>query len=147
MDWSARAKQVFKLTKPEHFTDYTHCCECEEHDTTLRSCDVDSIGLGELGNPGWDPMCFATAIGKLYYTPALVRLSLDTLSTGFYLEQFLFHLNGDGENNEWVMSCNQEQRTFICDFLTYILENYADVLDVNMASDDLLRAYMIWGCG
>ena len=31
------AVQIFgKVARPEHFTDFTHCSECAEHDSTLR---------------------------------------------------------------------------------------------------------------
>ena len=92
MDWIDRAKYLFKAPKPEHFTNFNHCEECEEHDQTLLALDIDIIGIDELGNPGWDPICFASPEGKKYYLPALIRLSLDTMMDEFYLDQFLFHL-------------------------------------------------------
>jgi hypothetical protein len=52
MNWVEHAKQLFKVPKPEHFTNYRHCCECAEHDATLLAHDVDSIGIEQLGNPG-----------------------------------------------------------------------------------------------
>lgn len=87
--------QAFRSAqRPEHFTNYKHCCECAEHDETLRSHDIDNIGLEELGHPGWDPICFITIEGYLYYMPALARLALGT-GEKYYLDQFLFHLNPD----------------------------------------------------
>lgn len=65
MDWVNKAKELFASPKPGHFTNYQHCDECAEHDETLRSTDVDTIGLGELGNPAWDPICFCSSEGKL----------------------------------------------------------------------------------
>ncbi len=67
MDWIDRAKELFKASKPEHFTNFNHCEECEEHDQTLLVADIDTIDLGDLGNPGWDPICFAFPEGKKYY--------------------------------------------------------------------------------
>src|SRR4030095_7043061 len=83
------AKQLFQMPKPEHFTNYRHCCECAEHDETLLAYDVNTIGVEQLGNPGWDPLCFATAEGLLYYLPALIRLTIDTMDKPQerYLEQ------------------------------------------------------------
>src|SRR5687767_15001421 len=94
IDWQHRAKSLFNTSKPDHFTDYQHCCECAEHDQTLLSFDHDSIGLSELGNPGWDPLCFSSPEGLIYYMPAMVRLTLDTIDNPqeSYLDQFLFHL-------------------------------------------------------
>ena len=76
MNWTQHAKQLFQMPKPEHFTNHCHCCECAEHDATLLAYDVDSIGREQLGNPGWDPSCFASVEGLLYYMPALIRLNL-----------------------------------------------------------------------
>ena len=52
MDWVQHAIQLFQMPKPEHFTNYRHCCECAEHDVTLLAYDVNSIGVEQLGNPG-----------------------------------------------------------------------------------------------
>ena len=52
MDWTQQAKQLFTVPKPEHFTNYRHCCECAEHDATLVAQDVNAIGIEHLGNPG-----------------------------------------------------------------------------------------------
>ena len=62
--------------RPENFGNYRHCCECAEHDKTLRAHSPETIGLDELGKPSWDPMCFATDEGYRYYMPALARLAL-----------------------------------------------------------------------
>jgi len=37
LDWVAEAKKLFSVEKPEHFTDYQHCYECNEHDQTLMN--------------------------------------------------------------------------------------------------------------
>ena len=99
------------MPKPAHFTNYQHCCECAEHDTTLLTADVNSIGLEQLGNPGWDPLCFTSAEGLVYYMPALIRLTLETMSTPQerYLEQLLFHLIYDGTENRLVLNTALEQ--------------------------------------
>jgi hypothetical protein len=65
MDWIQHAKQLFQMPKPEHFTTYRHCCECAEHDATLLAYDVNAIGVEQLGNPGWDPLCFVSPEGFL----------------------------------------------------------------------------------
>jgi hypothetical protein len=88
-------RQVFAgVQRPAHFTDYQHCEECAEHDQTLASNTPDTITLNELGNPGWDPICFATPQAFLYYMPALARLALDTGEDG-YLDQLLFRINSE----------------------------------------------------
>ncbi len=42
--------QVFNSReRPDHFTDYGHCEECAEHDTTLRLRNNDTISFNEVG--------------------------------------------------------------------------------------------------
>src|SRR5687768_5227242 len=138
-DWTQRANSLFSSSKPEHFTDYRHCCECAEHDQTLLSSDPDSIGLAELGNAGWDPLCFTSPEGLKYYMPALVRLTLDTIDNPHesYLDQFLFHLIKDGPGNVLVSACDREQRQFIAQLLEYLIENHAKRIGAEVfATDD-----------
>jgi hypothetical protein len=147
MNWKQQAKIIFNEKKPVHFTNYQHCCECSEHDETLTSFDRDSIGLQQLGNPCWDPLCFTSAEGLKYYLPALVRLTLDTINNPaeMYLEQFLFHLIQDGNDNRLVSVCNKEQRKFIANFLEYLLEHHLDHIEKGVTySDDIYKAYDIW---
>jgi hypothetical protein len=146
MDWTQHAKQLFQMSKPVHFTNYRHCCECAEHDETLLAYDVNSIGVEQLGNPGWDPLCFATAEGLLYYLPALIRLTLDTMDKPQerYLDQLLFHLMYDGKTNRIVRACSPEQRAFIAGFLEHLTDQYSAELDECTYSDDMLKAHDIW---
>jgi hypothetical protein len=143
-DWIERAGKLFRAPRPEHFTQFDHCCECEDHDRTLLGTDIDTISIAELGNPGWDPICFTTAEGKKYYLPAFIRLSLETMKDEFYLAQFLFHLEGDGSGNEFYMSCNEAQRRYVASFLEYVIEHYSDEIEAGMCADDSLRSYQIW---
>jgi hypothetical protein len=149
MDWIQRAKQLFQMPKPEHFTNYRHCCECAEHEETLLAYDVDSIGVGQLGNPGWDPLCFVSPEGFLYYLPALIRLTMDTMDKPQerYLDQFLFHLIRDGKDHDLVRACSLEQRAFIAGFLEYLIDQYAAEIDESTYADDILKAYDIWRVG
>ena len=149
MDWTQHAKQLFNVPKPEHFSNYRHCCECAEHDETLLACDVDSISLQQLGNPGWDPLCFASPEGFLYYLPVLIRITLDTMAKPHerYLDQLLFHLIRDGKDHDLVRACSPEQRAFIAGFLEYLMETYSAELDECTYSDDMLKAYDIWNIG
>lgn len=145
MNLIEEAKLIFKSDKPEHFTNYTHCEECAEHDETLRNSDIDNIGMDELGNLGWDPMCFCSVEGKKYYMPALIRLCLSTLNSNEpYLEQFLYHLTGNGENNDLFASCTPEQRKFIASFISYLFEKCTKEIEYNYFIDDALKAHEIW---
>ena len=146
-DWKQEARRIFSAPKPEHFTDYRHCCECAEHDQTLLSFDIESIGLEQLGNPGWDPLCFCSPEGFIYYMPALIRLMVDTVDNPreSYLDQLLFHLIKDGPGNTLVVACNEEQRRFVAEFLEYLMnEHAAAIAEQVFATDDILRAHEIW---
>ena len=147
MDWTQQAKLIFDVPKPDHFADYRHCCECAEHDQTLLAFDVDSIGLEQLGNPGWDPLCFSSAEGLMYYLPALIRLTLDTMDNlqETYIDQMLFHLVHDGPGNRLFKACSKEQREFVANFLEYLVEKHCSPIDEGVSTpDDILRAHEIW---
>src|SRR5687768_8589107 len=62
--------------KPGHFTDYSHCEECQEHDSVLRSRNVATVRRADFGRPGWSPIGFCTPEALLYYFPALARYAL-----------------------------------------------------------------------
>jgi hypothetical protein len=147
INWKQQAGLIFNVRKPEHFTDHKHCCECAEHDQTLLAFDVDSIGLDQLGNPGWDPFCFSSPEGLIYYMPAIVRLTMDTIDNPreSYLDQMLFPLIKDGPGNRLVTACNEEQRKFIAQFLEYLITQHAESIAGEVfASEDILRAHEIW---
>ncbi len=147
VDWTETAELLFKVPKPEHFTNHLHCCECAEHDQTLLSFDVDSIGLPELGNAGWDPICFASVAGRMYYLPALIRMTLATIDNPreSYLDQMLFHLIRDGPGNDLVEACSKEQRAFVAEFLEYLIEHHSSAIDAGVFdADNILKAHEIW---
>ncbi len=144
MDWVNEAKRLFVIHRPQHFTDYLHCEECFEHDETLRRSSIETIGIAELGNPGWDPMCFCTTKGLLYFMPALVRLCLTTISSEFYVEQFLFHMESSGKDHDLYHHCSPQQREFIASFIQYLMLNHANELESNMCEDDAMRVYEVW---
>lgn len=145
LPWIEEAKKHFSADKPGHFTNYTHCEECAEHDETLRTASIDSIGMAELGNAGWDPMCFCSAEGMGYYFPALVRLSLDTANDGeFYFEQLLFHLQYDFEENCFLKHCSTTQRAFIAKFIWHMISTFPVQLEENMCASQALDTYEFW---
>jgi hypothetical protein len=132
--------------RPEHFTDYRHCCECAEHDALLASRDLESLRLDDVNNGGWDPMCFATADGFRYYLPALVRLALESakLEREWYLPQLLFHLIGDGPRNRRVEACSQPQKRAIAAFLWQVLESRIELISSYGIEEEVRRAIEIW---
>src|SRR5271168_5127815 len=106
-------RQTFsRCARPEHFTNYTHCPECAEHDEVLRSRDVDTLRLEDICNPDADPFCFVLPDGFAYYFPALARLTFEQPSDPYfwYGSALLFHLSYEGRLNEHLAACTQEQR-------------------------------------
>ena len=147
IDWIKEARQWFAVSKPQHFTDFGHCPECAEHDETLLSSSVDQISIKELGNPGWDPMCFCSAEGIEYYFPALVRLTLATASDeDFYFCQLLFHLEYGGKENRFLQHCSRSQREFVAAFIEHMISTYPDTLEQNLCATEALNTYELWKC-
>ena len=83
----------------------------------------------------------------MYYMPALIRLTLDTIDNPreMYVEQLLFHLIQDGRDNRLVIMCNKEQREFIVGFLEYLIEYHIERIEAGVSyPDDILKAHEIW---
>lgn len=132
--------------RPEHFTNYTHCCECAEHDELLRSRNRETLRIKDVGNPGWDPLCFCSAEGMAYYFPALARLALAEPQYGFgwYGEQLLFHLYSGFAENSFFRYCNPAQRSAVARFLAHIIETRTQLIDEGACTDDFLRCHELW---
>jgi len=143
MNWINEAKQIFEAEKPQHFTNHTHCDECLESDEVLLSKSIDDIGLDELGHGG-DPICFCSNEGKKYFMPSFVRLALSTIDDDFYLEKFLFHLEGNGEKNKLYKSCTVEQRKFIATFIKFVIDSYTPQIESSGSQNKVQRVHEIW---
>ncbi len=130
-DWIKNAVLLFKVeTPPGQFTrDPNHCCECQEHEATLQGRTPETIGLEELGSPGWDPTCFLNPEGFHYFFPAMVRLALEDRGETAYIQSFLFHLAWDGPGNERFLYFSEAQRGFVRDLLVYLIDLYAPLFD------------------
>jgi len=135
-----------EVRKPPHFTNRDHCEECAEHDDLLRSHDRETLGLEQLANPGWDPLCFCSAEGKAYYMPALVSCALNQEPEGVppYWQQLLFHLEGDGPNNALIAWCSKAQRQAVAMFLEHLIESRGDSIDRYGAVDNILKVHGYW---
>ncbi|MGJ8673863.1 DUF6714 family protein [Rubritalea sp.] len=126
-------------SRPIQFVDETHCSECAEHNQTLIDADRETIGLDELGNPGWDPICFVDSEGFKYYFPALSRLALDESSKYEYLDQFLFHCTS-GKHAQF----NKEQTQAVLHLISYINTSLKKVIDNELLGDDIKKALRLW---
>jgi hypothetical protein len=132
--------------RPEHFTNYEHCCECEEHDAELLSANIDTLSLDVVGNAGWDPICFVTPEGFAYYLPALARLALDgeLPQRDWYGPQLFFHLTYDGPGNVRWQHCTPLQRRAVARLLEHIMETRGELIEKYTAGIELLRAIDVW---
>jgi hypothetical protein len=132
--------------RPAHFTDYQHCEECAEHDELLRSRDVDTLRVEDVGNPGWDPLCYVSVAGLAYFFPALARLALSepTPSHGWYAPQLLFHLTYDGEANRHLRGFRTDQRHAVTTLLRHLSATRLPMVDEWICSDDLRQATSLW---
>lgn len=137
------------LPKPEHFTNYTHCQECAEHDELLRSRTRETLAIQDVGNPGWEPLCFSSPEGIAFYMPSLARLAFaePTYGYGWYGDQLLFHLYSGGLDNKLYRYCNAKQREAIAVLIGAMIEcNSADI-ESSASEDEFLRAHEIWSHG
>ena len=140
-------QQAFaKRRKPTHFTNFEHCEECAEHDEVLRSRDIYSLRIEDVGNVGWDPTCFTSPEGFAYYVPAFVRLALAEPSEphGWYGSQLLSHLCSDGRRNERILACSVQQRRAVVAFLRHLVETRAHLADSYHCFDELFQAIEYW---
>lgn len=133
--------------RPEHFTNYTHCEECAEHDELLRNRDRNTLQRSDVNNPGWDPICFCSPEGLAYYMPALARFALQEPlhELDWYGAQLLFHLYQGANYNEFFNFCSPSQRKSVAALLAHFVETRATLAEFE--ADDLLRAHEIWSNG
>lgn len=140
-----RLSQVFReCPRPEHFTDFGHCEECAEHDETLQSRTPETLTVEDVGNPGWDPICFISPDGFAYFLPGLARLAFEDSALGWYGTQLFWHLISNGPNNERFMHCSQQQRRAVADFVAYLIDAKAPRIEAEGAVGDAERAFEIW---
>ncbi len=139
-----QAVSIFSVVqRPEHFTDYQHCCECQEHDDTLNAFYPDTITRDALGTMGWDPITFATDQGFRYYLPGLIRIVLSEQGNNNYYEQFLWHIVGGGDYQR-INACSESERGIVVKTLNFLLENREKEIEQECLEDDLLTAIEKW---
>ena len=129
-----------KYDKPDFFTNLNHCDECKEHNDTLTSSSRETISLSELGNPGWDPICFINGEGMKYYFPAMVRLALNSTNEEDYLSQFLSHLSSIGLFSEFT----EQETEFVQRLLEFIESNFKILIENTLSQSNLESAIRTW---
>ena len=134
-----------KVPRPKEFVNNPyHCEECGEHNDTLSQTNRDEIGLKELNNPGWDPICFVKPQAFLYYFPALVRLVFDDKSNNEYLWQFLFHCTYEGTESRLFCHFNREQISATRDLMYFLKYNWKKKIEKMCLTKDVDKAVKIW---
>jgi hypothetical protein len=139
----AEVKRAFQaVSRPVEFTNAAHCDECAEHNQTLQAHTPETISLAELGNAGWDPICFVWPTAFLYYFPAMARLVLDEPED--YLDQFLFHLTYEGEQSRFFHHFTPDQRQATLSVLRYIEDELTELVFDYMLAQTLDDAITLW---
>jgi hypothetical protein len=135
-----------KAARPERFTDREHCCECAEHDDLLASRDLDSLTIEDVGNPGWDPICFVTDHAFFYYFPALARIALEEprYGYGWYFEQLLFHLTYEGRANRRLLMAGPGQRDAVLKLLRHVRDTRPMLVQEHGCKIELEQALTLW---
>ena len=138
--------EFVSVPRPEHFTNHSHCCECAEHDQLLCSRDRNTLRVEDVNNPGWDPLCFCSPEGFAYYFPSLVRFALAEIKSqsGWYGDQFLFHLYSGFNENQFYRYCAPSQRRAVSVLLAHLIETRAEVIEAFAAPDEFLRCHELW---
>lgn len=141
-------EQAFEgISKPEHFTNYTHCDECEVHDKTLRTRTRETLRREDLGNAGWDPITFSSEEGIAYLLPALARFALlpDVWRHhSWYGSQLLFHLSWDGGSNRFLAWCSPRQCDAVYTFLVHLAATRRLAIERGGDEDALQTALSAW---
>lgn len=143
MNWIEEAKKLFRNKRPNFFTEENPLLESFDHNETLLKFNVDSITIEELGNQGWDPICFINDEGYLYYFPAFIRLCVNSNEEDYYIGQFLFHITYEGLENERVRLFNKDQKFFFKKFLIYLYNEKTDLIQLYGDEDYIENALFI----
>ncbi len=135
------------VVKPEHFTDYAHCDECNEHNNTLRARTRETLRRRDLGNSGWDPITFSSAEGIGYFFPSLARFALlpdAWRDNSWYACQFLSLMAWDSCENKFLVWCSPAQRSAVYSFLKHLSATRGEAVVQHSSQDDLQAALAAW---
>jgi hypothetical protein len=130
----AAIDQAFgQIPRPEiMLNNPTHCDECMDHESVMQRVTPETISLNEIGNPGWDPICYVADDTFCHFMPGFVRLALDADTHYDYLVQLFFHLG----HTDRISAMNADQRRAVRQLMDYIYENLLDVIVDNCLEID-----------
>ncbi len=134
------------VPRPAHFTDYTHCDECREHDELLRARDRSTLAIEDVGSQAWNPITMATPEGFAYFLPTLARLALEDVPAGhdWYGYIILFELRWNGPRNKRWLQCTGKQRKAVASLLEHLYRTRAGSIAQYNCEYELLEALEIW---
>lgn len=142
----AIATAFSQVPRPEHFTNYTHCDECWEHDELLRGRTRESLSISDVGSQAWNPITMATPEGFAYFLPALARLAFEPPpeKLDWYGYIILFELRWDGPRNDRWRYCDRAQRSAVCALLEHIYTTRKESIALYDCAYELMEALEIW---
>ena len=134
------------FVRPEHFTNFSHCEECAEHDETMRSCSLHELGSKHVGNPGWSPIPFLTEQAFGYVFPRLLELSL-TEGTNNHGKPFLLqHLLATTPAPEYrnFKAFSSDHVAVVLDSIYYIRDKMSALVQRECCDANLGEAIEMW---
>ena len=126
------------FVRPDHFTDYKHCCECSEHDELMRSRPLAEVGIAELNNPGWCPLPFLTEQAYGYVMPRLIEI---VLSEPDFVFCYLLAVTHQYRKLDYF---TREQTAAVLESLHYIRDHMRSQVEMECCEDDLGEAIEKW---
>ena len=131
--------------RPEHFTDYI---TARSVPSMMRSYVHATLHaqIEDVGNPGWDPICFTSPEGFAYYfqhSHVSLLPSQTTRTAGTALSCFCICSPTDARIIG-LLACTPEQRLAIVQFLRHLAETRAALADSYCSTADLFQALEIW---
>ena len=130
--------------RPEHFTDFTHCSECAEHDALLRSRSRGELRTADVSNPGWNPICFVSNEAFAYLVPDLVRLALQPTKSDWSFPNLLFHLTNEDERNRYLTLFTARERSALLAFLRHVAATRGPALETFLPTGAIAPAIDLW---
>ena len=135
------------VPRPDHFTDHTHCLECEDHDLTLLARSREALRRKDLGSRGWDAVTFCSVEGVAYLMPALAKFALAPDSYAdhaWYGAQLAWHLSYDGVKNRLFAWCSPTQREAVGKLVQHIVASRSAEIENAMCTDRFDEAIKVW---
>lgn len=134
------------IERPEHFTNFTHCEECAEHDETLRAKTREALTRQDLGTLGWNPITFCHLEAKAYLFPRLARelLAEPDNTYGWYGPEFISLVYRPLEDNDFRKYCHDQQRAVVLALILYVIESRASLVESYFCAEDFLACHQEW---